>query len=236
MKILRFNDDRIAVLKDGDRAVDVIGIVNSMKTSEIKFMSSVAAALALVAVLISRAFVSNGDAAQNAPRSNTLAGMQMGQAPWIAEITHLLDRLNAIHLPALPAEGNMLHIHQHLDIIVNGTAVTVPADIGINRAALFISPIHTHDESGVIHVESDEFRDYTLGDFFDIWGVRFIKDCVGGYCSKGTSMLKVFSEGKPVAGDPRRLVLRSHQEIAVIYGPPAAFKSVPSSYRFSPGS
>jgi hypothetical protein len=156
--------------------------------------------------------------------------------PWIAESDHLLGRLQAIHLPALSAEGNALHIHQHLDLIVNGNQVTVPADIGINYAARFIAPIHTHDETGVIHVESDEVRDFTLGEFFDIWGVRFTRDCIGGYCSKGNNTLRVFSDGKPVTGDPRRLVLAAHQEIAVIYGSPSSFKNVPSSYLFPPGT
>ena len=112
----------------------------------------------------------------------------------------------------------------------------MPADIGINYTSRFISPVHTHDETGIIHVESDEVRDFTLGEFFDIWGVRFTKDCVGGYCSKGPDTLKVYSNGKPVTGDPRKLVLQSHQEIAVIYGSEAASKSVPSSYLFPPGT
>src|SRR5689334_3904529 len=68
-----------------------------------------------------------------------LPGLQTGDPPWIAETANLLARLKAINLPALHEEGNALHIHQHLDIIVNGKPVTVPADIGINYEARFIS-------------------------------------------------------------------------------------------------
>ena len=204
--------------------------------SKTKSAGSMVGTIALVGLFMSQAFISQGGSAQNDTDPNKLPGIQTGPTPWIAEVENLLARLQAIHLPALSAEGNALHIHQHLDLIVNGTQVTVPADIGINYTSPFISPVHTHDETGIIHVESDEVRDFTLGEFFDIWGVRFTKDCVGGYCSKGADTLKVYSNGKPVTGDPRKLVLQSHQEIAVIYGPEAASKSVPSSYLFPPGT
>jgi hypothetical protein len=32
-----------------------------------------------------------------------------------------------------------------------------------------MSPLHTHDSSGVIHVESNTDRYFTLGEFLDIW-------------------------------------------------------------------
>jgi hypothetical protein len=84
-------------------------------------------------------------------------------------------------------------------------------------------------------VESDEVRDFTLGQFFDVWGVRFTKDCIGGYCAKGNDKLQVLSNGKPVTGDPRALLLSAHQEIAIVYGPPKAAATAPSSYNFDPG-
>ena len=164
-----------------------------------------------------------------------LPGLQTGEAPWEAEIPNLLARLKAINLPALHEEGNALHIHQHIDIFVDGKPVTVPKDIGINYDERFISPLHTHDRTGVIHVESDKVQDFTLGQFFDVWGVRLTKDCLGGYCAKGSEKLRVFSNGKPVTGDPRRLVLSAHQEIAIVYGPEKSSVVVPSSYKFDEG-
>ena len=83
-----------------------------------------------------------------------------------------------------------------------------------------------------MHVESDVKRDFTLGQFFDVWGVRFSKSCLGAYCAKGADRLRVFVNGKPASNDPRNLVLREHQEIAVVYGPATAKASIPSSYRF----
>jgi hypothetical protein len=42
--------------------------------------------------------------------------------------------------------------------------------------------MHTHDESGVIHIESAVARNYTLGEFFDIWGKTFNEFCIFNKC------------------------------------------------------
>jgi hypothetical protein len=184
---------------------------------------------ALVSLLI---FIAKGEPAQMNSEAPALPGIQTGPAPWLPEIKNLRARLKSINLPALGAEGEALHIHQHLDIFVNGKPVTVPAGIGINMDARFISQLHTHDVSGVIHVESDQVRDFTLGQFFDVWGVRFTKDCIGGYCTKGNDKLRVFSDGKPVTGDPTNLVLSSHQVIAVVFGPVQSTPTIRTTYQF----
>lgn len=36
-----------------------------------------------------------------------------------------------------------------------------------------MAPIHTQDNSGIIHVESTANRSYTLDEFLDIWGPDF---------------------------------------------------------------
>lgn len=165
---------------------------------------------------------------------SALPGIQNTPAPWVIELSHLKERLAATGLAALSEEGAALHIHQHLDIFINGTPVAVPAGIGVNQAAGFISPVHVHDNTSVIHVESPLARDFTLGEFFDVWGLRFTKECIGSYCADATNLLKVYVNGTQLTTDPRDLVLAAHQEIAVIYGSttPAA---IPSSFEFPAG-
>jgi hypothetical protein len=166
-----------------------------------------------------------------------LPGLQAGPAPWSPATATLRTRLERIGLPALSSEGTTLHIHQHLDVFVDGREVTVPADVGINPAAGFLSPIHTHDDSGIIHVESPTDRVFTLGQVFDVWGVRFTADCLGGYCTGGGKALRVFVSGKLIPGDPRLLELALHQEIVVTYGTAAQVpRPVPSSYSFPLGA
>lgn len=87
----------------------------------------------------------------------------------------------------------LFHIHATLTIRIDGQEVKIPRNIGISPF-LWIdrslerygignsSPMHTHDESGVIHIESTVARNYTLGEFFDIWGVTFNEFCIFDKC------------------------------------------------------
>jgi hypothetical protein len=175
-------------------------------------------------------------ASQSATASQ-LPGISSGPAPWPAETDHLQNRLAAIGLPALTAEGTVLHTHEHVDIFVHGEQVPVPANAGIHDAApLFLAPIHTHDDTGIVHVESPTGQKYYLGQFFDIWGVVFSSTSIGGYASDAADSLSVYVNGILNQGDPRNVELTEHEEIAVIYGTAAETpQPVPSSYAFPPG-
>lgn len=60
------------------------------------------------------------------------------------------------------------HIHVHLSIIFNSNLIQIPAGIGLTGCAY---EIHTHDVTGVIHVETSSFKKFTLGEFLSVWGV-----------------------------------------------------------------
>ena len=110
----------------------------------------------------------------------------------------------------------------------------MPANIGIDPS-VGIAVLHTHDDTGVIHVESPVERDFPLGNFFDVWGVRLSDTCIGGYCNDDIRTLRVYVDGKPATVDVRDVVLTEHKEIAMAYGaesePP---KPIPSSCEFPP--
>jgi hypothetical protein len=173
---------------------------------------------------------------QPATSPGPLAGLQTGPAPWGANTADLAERLEAIGVPPLsPMEGTAVHIHQHLDLYVDGRKVLVPAAIGIDPAVGY-APLHTHDPSGVIHVESPTVRTYTLGEFFAVWGVRFTPSCLGGYCAGGGRQLRLFVGGRAYRGDPTTLALAPHQELVVAFGTAAQLSSpIPSTYQFPPG-
>src|SRR3989338_1923756 len=69
----------------------------------------------------------------------------------------------------LPSHQNAsLHIHQQLEILVDGQAEILPAEIGIVRGCM--AELHTHDASGTIHLESvTAGKKFKLGDFFAVW-------------------------------------------------------------------
>lgn len=69
----------------------------------------------------------------------------------------------------LPCAGSVsMHVHPYLQIMVNGQSVPIPGDVGISASCL--EPVHTHDASGIMHVEAPSAStQYTLGQFFQIW-------------------------------------------------------------------
>ena len=198
-------------------------------------MAAVVVALAGSALVVE---TSSGGSSAGLPSvpPDRLPGLLVSPAPWGANVRLLRQRLAAIGLPALAVEGTALHIHQHLDVYVNGRHVTLPAGIGIDELDGFISPLHTHDTSGVIHVESPKIETFTLGQFFAVWGVRLTPRCLGGYCASGTRAVRVYAGGRRISGDPRRLPLAAHQEIVVTYGTPGQPpRPVPSRHDFPLG-
>lgn len=156
---------------------------------------------------------------------STLPGLQRGAPPWGNDTATLPGRLRRLGLHRLSAEGTVLHIHQHLDLYVAGRKVTLPAGIGIDDDT-FITEVHTHDPSGVVHVESPALRTFTLGQLFGEWGVKLTRTCVGRYCGR----VHWWVNGRKRSGDPAQLVLGAHQEIVVAAGPPPF--EIPASYAF----
>ena len=172
--------------------------------------------------------------AEAAPLSVAVPGALAGPAPWPANTDGLRSRLRTLGLPALGREGTALHIHAHLDVFVHGRPVAVPAGIGIGPD--FISPLHTHDASGIVHVESPDVRTFTLGEVFGVWGVRLTRRCLGGYCASGGDRLRVYVGGREFTGDPRALRLAPHAEIVVAFGTPRQLpRPLPSRFAFAPG-
>jgi hypothetical protein len=81
-----------------------------------------------------------------------------------------------------------------------------------------------------MHVESPKKRNFTLGQFFGVWGVRLDSKCIGGYCKPQTPW-RVYVNGLNQPGNPAELVLKAHQEIAMVIGDKRP-KQVPSTYNF----
>ncbi len=144
----------------------------------------------------------------------------------------------AAGLTVLGEEQLAVHYHAHLDIIDDGAKVTVPAGIGFvisNGEATGITVLHTHDTSGVIHIESAKNVPYTLGQVLTEWGVALSATQVGGLHADATHVLTAFVNGKKFTGDPATLELKRHLEIALWYGPTGEKPKVPSSYKFPAG-
>jgi hypothetical protein len=169
--------------------------------------------------------------------------------------TNPLELTVSAGLKPEPKETLHFHVHAHLDVFINGSGVQVPAGIGINIndpgvkhgqwngdpayggiagcAQPCISPLHTHDDSGVIHTESSNSTPNRLGEFFIEWNVPLTSTCVGEYCSPATPIV-VYVDGKRYAGNPADISLTDRKEIAVVVG--SAPKQIPNSFpSWAPG-
>jgi hypothetical protein len=160
-----------------------------------------------------------------------------------------MGRARAAGLVPETAEQLEFHVHAHLDIFVNGEKVIVPAGLGIDTSnpgvhefpdypkgsgatgyggidppckTVCISPLHTHDVTGIIHTESRTHKYNTLGQLFTEWNVKFDQSCVNTYCTPQTK-IAIYVNGKPFTGaDPRTIPLSNFKEIAIVIGTPPA--------------
>jgi len=124
-------------------------------------------------------------------------------------------------------EGAAQHIHSHLALFLNGRAVTIPSNVGIPVGLGCLYWVHTHSNDGLIHIEAPVTRAFTLGDFFDIWGKDLTPSAADGVRAAKGARLTVTVNGKPYAGDPRRIVLADRQEILIAAG---ALPAHPGTY------
>jgi hypothetical protein len=162
--------------------------------------------------------------------------------PW-ALPTDARPYIQAAGLQVLGAEQLEVHYHAHVDVIDDSFAgtrqkATVPAGIGFviqDDKATGITVLHTHDTSGVIHIESAKPEPYALGQVFTEWGVALSATQVGGLQADATHEVQVFVNGRRFTGDPATIRLKKHLEIALWYGTTGTTPKVPKSYRFPAG-
>lgn len=130
------------------------------------------------------------------------------------------------------------HYHAHVSLFYKGEQIAIPAGIGIVKPfheengfvgmGKGIYWLHTHDATGIIHIESPTNRTYTLANFFDIWGEPLSSHDVAGLKGK----VRVFVDGRPYTGNPRNIQLKKHEEITLEVGDPVM---APPAYTFPQG-
>ena len=186
---------------------------------------------------------SSGDTA-DCSQYGSIPSARTTKAPWPAPENPMGLTCKAGLVPE-KAEFLQYHVHAHLDVFVNGRPVLVPAGIGIDLdnpavradtgpnglvigAGLTqecdqpcISPLHTHDPSGLLHTETKTPSPNQLGQFFTQWAVRLTPSCIGGYC-KPAVPIKLYVDGKVESGDPTQIELANLREIAIVIGTPPA--------------
>lgn len=114
-------------------------------------------------------------------------------------------------------EQTAVHYHALVYIYINGQQVQVPQGVGIASDGSCYYWMHTHDTTGVVHMEAPSGRDFTLGNFLDIWSTHF-----SGYHNELSSAdgWTVYIGSQKYNGDFHNIVLKSHMIVTLAYNSP----------------
>lgn len=110
--------------------------------------------------------------------------------------------------------ATQFHIHPHLEIIILGQKQEIPADIGITNSCM--NALHTHDNTGEIHVESPEKRDFTLADFFAVWDKTYNKYQIFDFKADDGHSIRQTVNGEETQ-DYENIILRDEDQIIIYF-------------------
>ncbi len=196
---------------------------------------AIAGALAALAVILAVAGCgSSSPSTTSATASSATApglvitgpGLQTSPGPWPAEYAHLLERRKELGLP--PVGNEKFHIHAALHIYKQGLLLPVAALIGLEPSKGIETSLHTHDSTGIIHMETVHPFRFTLGDFFKVWGVKLGPEQVGGLTGLGGDKLHFYVNGHTLT-DPAAYVMHNGDNISIGYGEDASFPHSPGT-------
>lgn len=150
-------------------------------------------------------------------------------APGYSEFPATLT-ISAPHWPAwshagtAPVDGVacaptvVYHIHALLSVYQDGQRLALPDSIGRGSGCNY--EMHTHDGSGVMHIETNVEKVFTLGQFFALWGQPLSATSVAGLPGKPTFYIIDKEKVTRFTGDPATITLDAHREIVVVTGTP----------------
>lgn len=116
------------------------------------------------------------------------------------------------------AKNEDYHIHALLSVYQDGVRLALPDSIGRGSGCAY--EMHTHDGSGVMHVETDVPKVFTLGQFFALWGQPLSAASVAGLPGAPTFYLIDKEKVTRYTADPSAITLDAHREIVIVTGTP----------------
>jgi hypothetical protein len=137
-------------------------------------------------------------------------------------------------VPCQSGEHLDFHGHARVDITLEGEDFPVPDNTGIRfQPQPSTAPgeptqkpefrclfwLHTHT-GPLVHIEAPEPREYTLGQFFAVWGQPLSETELLDRVAGDGKAVKAFVDGEPWEGDPADIPLVDRAVISLQYGPP----------------
>jgi hypothetical protein len=130
-------------------------------------------------------------------------------------------------IKVLGSEGTLVHFHARVQIIDGNGQLLIPANLGIGNG--YITELHTHDESGILHIEAASAGTWRLGQFFTEWGHPISRQGIAPLTVPAGSTMHVFVNGVETNADPATIVLDDHMDIAIVVIPDGRPIVIPST-------
>lgn len=116
------------------------------------------------------------------------------------------------------------HIHAHLRIYINGQDIPIPQRIGVAPDGSCFYWLHTHDNTGIIHIEAPQkLHNLALDDFLTVWHTGFDNLGFPPELTEQTGW-KIYVNGLLFTGVPvtspltTEVPLASHDVVTMEYG------------------
>lgn len=109
----------------------------------------------------------------------------------------------------------MLHYHAELHITIRGEGQMIPAETGVIPGCM--KGIHTHDDTGKLHIETPEKMEARLEHFFTIWGKTLSEDQLLDARVEAGESITLTVDGEPVE-DPAKHIIEDGQVLELNLG------------------
>lgn len=147
---------------------------------------------------------------------------------------------NGSTVDGIPCDNSSIpyHFHAHVSLLVNAKRLAFPDAIGLHYpgteskgmtfATLCYYHLHTHDATGLIHIEAPARTTFTLGQLFGVWGRPLSSTNVAGHGGTVKAFIayaptpgysKQTGPYRQYTGNLSQLQFASHQEIVLEVGP-----------------
>jgi len=108
--------------------------------------------------------------------------------------------------------SDLMHYHATLSIVVRGEERVVPSETGVIPGCM--RGIHTHDDTGLLHIETPEPMEARLEHFFEIWEQPFTSTEFLDTTIENGESISLTVNGELV-DDPRNHILADGQELVL---------------------
>ena len=109
------------------------------------------------------------------------------------------------------------HDHATLRIFIDGSEVAIAANIGIDDSECDgMRGIHTHDETGKLHIETPTPMNAPVGAFFEIWGETFNENQILNQVADEDSEVVMYVNGE-LNDEYQNSIIQNNDVIEIYY-------------------